>query len=47
MGHLDQVLNEIQINFFPGIWKPISAKTRNILQWMKCVSHEKKCIFQL
>ena len=28
------------------IWKPISAKTRYILQWMKCVSHEKRCIFQ-
>ena len=29
------------------IWKPISAKTRYILQWMKCVSREKKCIFQV
>ena len=29
------------------IWKPISAKTRYILQWMKCVSHEKRCIFQV
>ena len=29
------------------IWKPISAKTRYILQWMKCVSYEKRCIFQV
>ena len=29
------------------IWKPISAKTRYILQWMKCVSREKRCIFQV
>ena len=28
------------------LWKPISAKTRYILQWMKCVSREKICIFQ-
>ena len=33
---------------FPSIvWKPISAKTRYIIQWMKCVSHEKRCIFQV
>ena len=24
-----------------------SAKTRYILQWMKCVSREKRCIFQV
>ena len=29
------------------VWKPISAKTRYILQWMKCVFHEKRCIFQV
>ena len=29
------------------VWKPISAKTRYILQWMKSVSHEKRCIFQV
>ena len=29
------------------LWKPISAKTRYILQWMKCVSREKKSIFQV
>ena len=26
------------------VWKPIGAKTRYILQWMKCVSHKKRCI---
>ena len=26
------------------VWKPISAKTRYILQWMKCVSREKTCM---
>ena len=29
------------------LWNPTGAKTRYILQWMKCVSHEKRCIFQL
>ena len=29
------------------LWKLISAKTRYILQWMKCVSREKRCIFQV
>ena len=33
--------------FLDLLWKPISAKTRYILQWMKCVSREKKCIFQV
>ena len=32
---------------FYCLWKPISAKTRYILQWMKRVSHDKRCIFQL
>ena len=39
------------ITFYPfyvlDLWKPISAKTRYILQWMKCVSREKRCIFQV
>ena len=29
------------------VWKPISAKTRYIVQWMKCVFHEKRCTFQV
>ena len=37
----------IQSTRYSILWKPISAKTRYILQLMKCVSREKRCIFQV
>ena len=28
--------------FDSSLWKPLSAKTKIILKWMKCVSREKR-----